>query len=328
MTSRLGALVCAAALWLASATAGAAGVPVDAATPQQTEQARAAYAAAKKSYDAGKLDAALIGFMKSYEIVASPNSHLMVARTLADLGRYLEAYRESTLTVKEAEHAAERSPKYKKTLETARAQVIELRQKVGFLKIAIAGGQALPENATVEVGDRLVRDIGEPIVVAPGPIRVRLTNEHGSDLAEAEVLGGGEASVLLEIPEPAAPPPPLPRPPPAPLPPPQTNVPRVMAFVSGGVGAAGLLVFGVLGGLSLNRFDDLEGSCLNGTCPEGSQDAIDEGKTFQVGANIGLCVGIGGVIAAVALFLYDAEESGAAIEVAPVPHGVGIGGRF
>jgi hypothetical protein len=316
----------------------AAGVSVESATRQQTEEARAAYAAAKKSYDQNKLEEALLGFTRSYDIVASPNSHLMVARTQADLGRVVEAYHEANATVAEAEAAAKTSLKYSKTLQTARALVTELRQKVGLLTVTIAGGTTVPASATLTVEDSnsssasgrvIVSDVSKPIVVAPGRVRVTLENDNGSASAEAEIAGGGEAAVALDVPEPK----PVPVPPPVPeepvTPPVEpSNSVRIAAFAAGGVGVAGIVVFAALGALSIDRFDDLEDTCRAGSCPAGSEETIDDGKRFQVGANIGLCIGIGGVIAAVTLFLYDADDTSTGVQVVPVPDGVGIGGRF
>src|SRR5262245_2115814 len=108
----------------------AAGVSPDVATADQSSEASDKYRAGVEALDAGKLDQALGLFRASYDVVASPNSRLMIGRVLARLGKTVEAYREIEGAVVEADRAAQRSEKYRKTASAARAELEELKGKV------------------------------------------------------------------------------------------------------------------------------------------------------------------------------------------------------
>lgn len=305
------------------------GKPIAEATPADEAAARDAYIAAKSHYDAGRLEPALAGFEKSYDIVASPNSHLMVARVLDELGRHVEAFEEMRATMREAEAASRLGPelaaKYKKTLDTSTALTAELRQKVGFVIIELEGAAALPDGATISVRGKPIRDIAMSLIVEPGPVEVVLETPQGRREVTANVAPGGEARVRLEVPTAA----------PAPAPEPRragdestVSVPEALAFTAAGLGAAGFIVFGVFGGLTVAAFDDLEESCPSRMCPLDEQDDIDEAKRFQVVANVGLGVGVVGAIASVALFLLNLDAESRAVGLLPARDGVAFGGTF
>jgi hypothetical protein len=72
---------------LSSFVAHAEGVPVEQATKEQKEAAQTAYLAGREAYDGRQFVDALAAFRESYGVVASPNTHLMIAHTLRELGR-------------------------------------------------------------------------------------------------------------------------------------------------------------------------------------------------------------------------------------------------
>jgi hypothetical protein len=75
-------------------SAGAAGVPVDQASNDQLRAAQKTFRVADDLYDAKRFEEALTADRASYDIVASPNSRLMIARSLRELGRLEQAYHE------------------------------------------------------------------------------------------------------------------------------------------------------------------------------------------------------------------------------------------
>src|SRR4051812_48863807 len=97
---RLSRLAWGAVLLLSSGVVHAA----DAAPPEKEQKAGAqkTFDAGSRLYDAHRYDEALTAFRASYQILASPNSHLMVARALRDLGRNVEAYAEYDSVAREA----------------------------------------------------------------------------------------------------------------------------------------------------------------------------------------------------------------------------------
>ena len=68
-----------------------------------------------------------------------------------------------------------------------------------------------------------------------------------------------------------------------------------LVYVGFGVGAAGLLVGGLTGGLSVSKAGDAKEGCVDKHCPRGNQDAADSSRTFGTISTIGIGVGIVGV---------------------------------
>src|SRR5258708_21299079 len=66
----------------------------DANATKTMEVAQKVYLQGTAHYKAGRLLEALAAFRASYDMVASPNSHLMIARTLRDKGAIAQAYAE------------------------------------------------------------------------------------------------------------------------------------------------------------------------------------------------------------------------------------------
>src|SRR4051794_40427151 len=76
------------------------------------EVAQKVYLQGTDHYRAGRLLEALAAFRASYDMVASPNSHIMIARTLRDKGDIAHAYAEYDRVVVEADQAILRDSKY------------------------------------------------------------------------------------------------------------------------------------------------------------------------------------------------------------------------
>lgn len=287
---------------LAHAQSGAVGT----ATAEDKAAASAKFGEAKAAFGAGSFDEALEKFRASYAIVASPNSHLMVVNTLVELQRYAEGYREAEAVVAEAEQAAAQDPKYNTTVEAARKSRDWLRGRVGLVTVQLP--QVGPD-AVLVVGQRAIErpQWSAPIAVEPGPTKVALTTSDGESSEQIEVTAGGEHTVALTAPVPAAPQPPPPEEQPAEgddgfNPFDQSDDQRLVSYIAGGVGGAGLLMFAIFGGLHLSQHADLEDQCPNGQCPPELQDDADTGRSYQTGANVTLVIGLVGVAAGAAMF--------------------------
>ena len=61
-------------------------------------------------YDAKHYAEALTAFRASHDVVKSPNTRLMIARCLRELGRLGEAYAETAATIAEAEAGSAAPP--------------------------------------------------------------------------------------------------------------------------------------------------------------------------------------------------------------------------
>ncbi len=295
---------CAAALSLLLSTGSlfAGGVSVAAATAEQQEKAQASFAEGTKAKDDGNHELALAKFRASFDIVASPNTRLLIAHELAALLRFVEAYDELRATAADAFAASAHDEKYKKTAELAGKKLRQVRAKIGLVRVSASG---LPDGAKLTINGRAIASsrASDPIPVAVGSVTVVL----GDQTKTVVVAAGAEQSVSFlppDKPKPMVePPPPIQQEPPA-----DAGVSNGV-FIAGGVGAAGLFAFGVFGGLTLSAFGDLEKTCPGGACPPEKQGRIDDGRVYQTAANVSLAIGLVGVAAASTMVIMELGSS-------------------
>jgi hypothetical protein len=149
----------------------AASKSVDEATAAEKNAAAQAYRKAMAEFDKNQLEQALKGFQDSYGIVRSPNSHFMIARTLARLGRNVEAYNELNATITEADGLG---PKYEETVHAAYSKLDEIKPRISFVVVNVANA---PKGTVVAAGDEPVNEkqLGKPVAVLPGETAVTAT---------------------------------------------------------------------------------------------------------------------------------------------------------
>jgi len=337
----LGALAaCAFAL-----PARAQGASVLSASAAQKKQAAKEFAVGMKAFEDKNFEEALDAFERSYDVVRSPNSQLMIGRALTELKRYGQAWDALKDAEREAQSVAGKDDKYKQTLDAVQTEIKDLERKAGFVNISVTGAGE-EDHAVVEGKALKVDQLGEPVAVTPGKVHVALVS-GGKEVAaqDVDVQAGAKVDVSLTRPaekeaskeisqedtklaqedEPK----------------PQkvevsTSSPsgmRTLAFVAGGVGVAGLATFGVFGLMNNSKFGDLEDSCgPNKVCSADLEDTADTGRTYQTIANIGLVVGVVGIAGGVTLFVLSGKKT----ETAPAeqaqlrvgPGSVSLHGRF
>jgi hypothetical protein len=78
---------------------------------------------------------------------------------------------------------------------------------------------------------------------------------------------------------------------------------RPYSYVAGGVGVAGLVVFGIFGAMERSTYSGLQSACPGNVCPPGKSSDVSTGKTQELVANVGLGVGIAGIAAGATLFV-------------------------
>jgi hypothetical protein len=309
------------------------------------KNAQEAFRQGDELFDVQKYDEAIGRYRESHEIVASPNSRLMVARSLRELGRLDEAFHEYEATLAAAEELAAESETYATTAAAARDELQALRSRVAWLSVDLGD---VPEDAEITVAGKPVAlaELDDAIVVVPGRVDIVATSSDGhAARGEVHLAAGREGAVTLKLDEtvtvgqaaesdpesePPAPVESSPVPPLAVEPEPEPRGGhRGLAFVAGGIGVAGLATFGVFGTRAKARFDDLEDACTDGACPASSQDDIDAGKQAQVLANIGLGVGVVGLGASVALFATGRRHRGErSVSLSIAPGSVSLKGQF
>lgn len=321
--SRLAGVVAA----LLSAGVGLAPIDVVAQTPEPPpgDAAQAAPAPAatdeeaiqrfkdgRKLLEEGKFDEALVELRASFDKMPSPNTELLIGHALRLSNRRAEAaatYRRVIVTAGEKVRAGE--DRFQATLEEAGRLGASLRAQLVELDIVVTGA---PEGTTVAVGsdtapvESNARGLTAKVLHEPGEITVVATAPDGRTVTQ-QVTGaaGGQSAILLEIPaaEVAGPPPK------------KTEVkadaadiwpPPVPSWIAAGVGAGGLVVFGIFGAMSSSSASDLE--ACSPRCPESLRDTADSGSTNQTIANVGLVIGAVGLVTAGVLWVVwpDDEE--------------------
>jgi hypothetical protein len=295
-----------AASTLAPAPSFAQPAPTGAAaTPSKDDVAKAtaAFQQGTKYFQAKKFSLALEQFKLSYDTVASPNSHLYIARCQNEMGDQKEAFRTYLKVVDEAEKRGATEPKYLPTRDTAKTELDDLRTKIAIVSLTVSSSDP---SARVKLGGAIVpkEDWGHDIPVDAGSIDVIL-EVPGQDpvVKKVTVQKGQREAVTLEVAAPktqvAPPPPPEPK-----------KGSKLSPLIPVGIGAAvvgvaGMTMFGVSGSMSKSTFDKLKTECGGErACPDHTHDSeIDKGRSQQTIANVGLAIGAVGLAASAGLFI-------------------------
>ncbi len=335
----------AAALYIATAAlaapdrAWAQGAAVAEANDAEKARAQELYKSGATSFEFRRWDEAIRKFRDSYGVVRSPNTHLMIGRVLLEQGQSVEAYNELVATEAEARAAGER---YADAATKAAELRATLAKDVALVVVEVQTGGADPTPATVLVAgeDHPRASWSAPLARAAGEIEI-IGRWHGAERTRQKValaVGATKTVRVMVGPEGAAPedaPPPAAA---APTQPPRDEVDEggsmvPLIAVSAAVGAGGLAVFTVFGLMNQSTFDGLEKRCESGCSQEEIQDDVDEGRTQQTVANIGLIAGAVGVAAAATFLVIeltgdDAPASAGATRLRVGPGGVSAAGTF
>lgn len=271
---------------------------VEQASAEAKRDAKAGYLQGREAFVAGDYDTALAAFQGSYGAVASPNTRLMIARSLTQLHRYAEACRVYEETLEEAEASGD--PKWKKAARAALEEQTELLTRVGLLQVRIGGDRlvTLTVNGHVVPEDQWER----PIPVEPGAVEVAIDDGAGRHASKSVDVSLGEQTqvhIALAQPREASIDPGLTQPDAAgdddgagPL---GWNggTWRTAGWVATGVGAVGVGLFAVFGAMSQSTYDDLNRACPTRTdCDPALASDIDTGSSQQTIANVSLGVGV------------------------------------
>jgi hypothetical protein len=267
------------------------------------ETAQVLFKQGNEARAAGDVSAATAKYKVAYALVQTPLIGLALGKAQMESGLLVEA-RQTFLSVGRIAVAPNESPR----AVAARAEVstlagqLEPRIATVTLKLHAASGSA-PPAVTID-------GVAIPQVALAAPRRLN----PGDHVAEATVAGekvstafhvneGETKEVGVEVPPPrdgtVVPAPSL-TPAvvaPAPPPPPPPAHSRLPAYVSLGVGGAGVVVTAVFGVLALGSKSSLNGECSAGhtSCPSSAQGDIDAFRTKALVSDIGLGVAVVGL---------------------------------
>jgi hypothetical protein len=290
------------------------------------DEAVARYAEGSRLLRIGKPAEALAELDRSAILHPSPNTDLLRAHALRALKREPDAmvvYERVVVDAGTLVRAGER--RFVPTVEDAGKWIALLKAQLGSLDIAV---ERAPKGAEVEVGAARVPGTSTDGALRvsswqrPGTIVVRLLGPQGQVLTSREAtleagkvtrlrLDAGEAGASEHGEGSRG----FPAPPPA-------------AWTLGGIGATGLVMFAVFGGLAESAASELR-ACEPVCDPNDRalREVADDGKTYAVVANVSAAVGGAGLVTAVILWAampdYP-EASKTAIRVSPAPCGMGM----
>lgn len=278
--------------------AHAGGVPVATATEHQKRDANRLYESGSAKSQSGDARGAFADFRASYDIVASPNTRLRMGRELAAQGRWADAYREARATEAMAKEATAADKKYVDTERSARDDAARYGSRCGFVRIALVG-----REGQLMVGGRAVAESEQsaPIAVDAGEVEVTFRERGVVATRRVHVTPGGEVSVSFAQMEQKGP---APRREAALMHPFDMGEGQVISgYVVGGVGVVGAALFIGFGAANLQAYSDVDDRCPNAVCPASLEAEVDEGRTFQTAANVGLVIGAVGLAGGAALLI-------------------------
>jgi hypothetical protein len=273
---------------------------------------RARFKAAQELYDKGNF----AGALPLFRAIPSPNAHLYAARCLVGLKQLPEAYEELSATIREATERALTEQRYAATRDAAATERTALASKIGLVVIAVTDR---PAGIVVTIGGRVVPadHLGEAFPVAPGPVLVEATAPGRVAFQRRLAIGAGASEVLaIALVTATAV---------AKAPPPITTHEKIGGgvrtggFVVAGVGVAGLATFAITGLLANSKYSSVSAACGGTHCTDPAyQSQIDAGKTLDTVANIGLGVGLAGLVGGTLMIVFGgAKEAPVAVAASP-----------
>jgi hypothetical protein len=253
----------------------------------------------QKALDADDYETAVDRFKRAEALFHAPTLLLGLARSYVGLRKYVEAMETYNTIIREKIHA-DASDAFKQAATDAEREVEGLDQKIGWVTINVTGA----DGPTVTVDGESVSNasLGVKRAVNPGDHVVKAGAEGFETSEESfSISAGGAEDVTLEL-----------KPGEGELPVDggggeageasgSSDTLQLVGFVALGVGAAGLIVGGVTGGLAMGKHGDLEDNCPNNQCPADQQDNLDSFETMGTVSTIGFIAG--GVLAAVGIAL-------------------------
>jgi hypothetical protein len=295
------------------------------------ETARSLFFEGDERYRAGDFEAALEAFRAADAIMGVPTTGVEVGRTLAKLGRLLEAVEvlqrvanlplapgENTLQVQARAEASE-------LLERTRSEVPSIQVTVEGIGSAVPAlridGRVIPASAhtfprKVDPGEHLVEVSAEGFREKRRRVRVEKAR-HERLVFVLEPLE--ETSATLDDPA-------------AETPDDSAGIFEALpiwAWVGFGVGGAGMLGGGIAGGITLARVGELEDRCAGHACPTSERERLEEARAVAHGATASFVIGGAGLAVGLAglVWMMVGEEEPAVTPIAG-PGFVGFGGRF
>jgi hypothetical protein len=281
--------------------------------------------------DAGKCDKAIDKLARADKLHHAPTILERLGECQVIVGRLVEGTENLQRVIREPLGP---NPPAPFVAAVARAQKVlsEAQPKIAKLTIFIEP-EAAAVTVTVDGTGISSASIGTPRPMDPGAhvIEARASG-YRSAMTTVTLTTSQIASITLKlepkeeaVEEPVPPPAKKDAPPPKPLPPPEAPPPkpnRTAAYLTLGIGVAGLAAGATFGFLAMGRKNALNDECdASKVCPPSSQTTLDAAQRWAAFSSVGFAVGAAGVtVGTILLLTTPSDKKGA--WVAPT---VGIG---
>lgn len=265
---------------------------------------------ASRLFTEHRCEEALPKLERSYDLVPSPNSMLMIARCSSELGQHVEAYERYTTTL----DLASTNERYARTAQSAATEQQALRDQLTIVKVRLVDA---PPGTTVRIAGAQTPLDGDVArrVAAPGRIAVEVSAPSRADLTR-ELTGraGSELFIELTVPEETIDPGPEPTPTAADAS--SGSDWALYGAIAGGVmGLVGMGMFVGFGVSNQQAYADLEERCAP-NCGSDFTDDIVAGERDGLIANISLGVGLVGLATGTAMLVVYLVDDDASLETA------------
>jgi hypothetical protein len=289
--------------------------------------ARALAAEGTEAFERREYERALDRFDRALSLVRAPTLALMRARTLVELGRWVEAV-DTYATLPRADDP--NNPAFRQAMAEAEHELAALMPRLPRLRVSVRG----PDGARPEVridGRKLEEAlVGVDSPVDPGPHRVEvLLSGRAPEVRDVTVAERDRKELVIELvaPEPAPRPDPVapPVPPPAPRESSGIGVPAIASFATAG---AGFLLGVATGAIALGKKSDLDAVCTV-DCPESMRGTLSAFRLHRTLSYVGFGVGVVGAGVGSYFLMSEPEVEGSAqLSLGVSPSGVLVSGRF
>lgn len=310
------------------------GLPLAWAAPSaiDIDSARELWREGKKLREAGKLPEALEKFRAAWALAPTPITGLDLAKTLALVGKLVEA-RETALTASKLPVPPTESTTAQKAREEADALALSLRDRIPSLVPKVTGVDPATVKVLVDDAEVPTAALGQPRRLDPGTHVVRMVRDATELAKSSVVLAEGETREVVLTPTLAAAEPPpkvVPPPTPAPIAPAPSNGIPAFGIVGLSVGVVGVAVGGVAGIVALTRLGKAKDVCAaDKSCPPSASYDLDTSRRAGNISTVGFIVGgVGLAVFGVSLFVRGARPTTVGLSVGPTMAGLRLEGAF
>jgi hypothetical protein len=310
---------------LAAAAMVALPAPV-AGQPAQKDKAAAekVFLEGREALRRGEKDLACVKFRSSQALSPSANTLANVAQCEDHEGKLLDSLATWQKVMSDFPEGDDR-------LRVAKERIASLLARIPQLRLVLS--EDLPAGAKILV-DGAAMDraaLGEPLKLATGEHAVVVQVEGRREQRSGITLAEGDRKEIRITAGPLATPSATVTQPETPAPPPPVDGRRIGAFVSGGVGLAGLVAAGITGGLLMAQDARIQAECHMDAsagktlCSRAGIDEIQAAEPLLIVNSVVWGVGIAGVGLGAVLFLTGGKSGPAKAALAPlvVPGGGG-----